>query len=219
MRIELRNRFTGDPVFTCDDGEHEDVASVLTHLRDTGVPTHGLDLRNSNFERCDFKGCQFRRCDFTGSTFTGCRLNGSTFYESDLADAVFKNCELAGVSFKKAHLLNCNFRSDITDARFGGAVTEGMIFRGHKLVGVRGIVQIYPIGSRNDKLTALNTESGIVLQTGCFTGTLERFHNKLEHSHGLKSPFFNRKEEFRFYMEYKNAIAMIQQHFKPVTMW
>jgi len=89
-----------------------------------------------------------------------------------------------------------------------GANLYGADLRGAgKLIGDRPIIQISPIGSRSDYLTAYITDNGIFLKTGCFFGTIENFKTALQNTHGN-----NTHAE-----EYTAALTLIETHVKIYT--
>ena len=98
-------------------------------------------------------------------------------------------------------------------ANLGGAYLDGANLGGAnlggagKLIGDRPILQIGPIGSRSDYLTAYITDNGLFLKTGCFFGTIENFKSAIKNTHGD-----NTHAE-----EYTAALTLIETHAKIYT--
>jgi len=100
------------------------------------------------------------------------------------------------------------YGADLRGADLCGADLRGANLRGAgKLIGDRPIIQISPIGSRSDFLTAYITDNGIFLKTGCFFGTVENFKSAIKNTHGD-----NIHAE-----EYTAALTLIETHVKIYT--
>lgn len=98
--------------------------------------------------------------------------------------------------------------ADLSGADLRGANLDGAnLYGAGKLIGDRPIIQISPIGSRSDYLTAYITDNGIFLKTGCFFGTIENFKTALQNTHGN-----NTHAE-----EYTAALTLIETHVKIYT--
>ena len=115
--------------------------------------------------------------------------DGANLYGADLRGADLRGADLYGADLRGADLYGADLR---------GA---------GKLIGDRPIIQISPIGSRSDYLTAYITDNGIFLKTGCFFGTIENFKTALQNTHGN-----NTHAE-----EYTAALTLIETHVKIYT--
>ena len=71
-----------------------------------------------------------------------------------------------------------------------------------KLVGYRPFFSIGPIGSRRDYMQAWITDSGLMIQAGCFYGTKAEFESKLTDEHG----------DNIHGDEYRSALVLIGKH-------
>ena len=116
---------------------------------------------------------------------------------------------LGGANLDGANLGGANLGGAYLDgANLGGAYLDGANLGGAgKLIGDRPIIQISPIGSRSDFLTAYITDNGIFLKTGCFFGTVENFKSAIKNTHGD-----NIHAE-----EYTAALTLIETHAKIYT--
>ena len=134
------------------------------------------------------------------------RLSGSVLFS--LKTESLKLCVEAavkdGANLRGAYLRGAN----LDGANLRGAYLRGANLDGAgKLIGDRPIIQISPIGSRSDYLTAYITDNGIFLKTGCFFGTIENFKTALQNTHGN-----NTHAE-----EYTAALTLIETHAKIYT--
>ena len=76
------------------------------------------------------------------------------------------------------------------------------------LFGERPLLQLGPLGSRNDVLLAFLTDRGVYLRAGCFSGSLEAFRAAVLATHG---PIGVHAEE------YTAAVTLIELHAKLWT--
>ena len=139
------------------------------------------------------------------------RLSGSVLFSLETESlklcveaAVKDGAYLRGAYLRGAYLRGANLDgANLRGAYLGGADLDGA----GKLIGDRPIIQISPIGSRSDYLTAYITDNGIFLKTGCFFGTIENFKTALQNTHGN-----NTHAE-----EYTAALTLIETHAKIYT--
>jgi uncharacterized protein YjbI with pentapeptide repeats len=114
--------------------------------------------------------------------------------------AVNDGANLRGAYLRGANLDGANLRG----ANLDGANLGGANLRGAKLIGDRPIIQIFPIGLRSDFLTAFITDRGLLLHTGCFFGTVDKFKTALKNTHGDNAHA----------QEYLAALSLIETHCK-----
>jgi len=125
------------------------------------------------------------------------RFGGSVLFS--LETESIKSCVEAGVK-SGANLGGAN----LDGANLGGANLDGANLGGAKLIGDRPIIQIFPIGSRSDFLTAFISDRGLLLHTGCFFGTVDKFKTALKNTHGDNAHA----------QEYLAALSLIETHCK-----
>ena len=104
---------------------------------------------------------------------------------------------------KKADLNKAN----LGGADLDGANLDGANLGGAKLIGERPIVQISPIGSRADFLSAYITDKGVFLKTGCFFGKIDKFRESRQKTHGDNAHA----------KEYIAALSLIETHAEIYT--
>ena len=121
--------------------------------------------------------------------------------------AVKEKANLRGANLYGANLRGADLRgADLYGANLRGAFLE---HEGKKLtlVGERPVLQITPIGSRNDTLFALITDGGVYVRAGCFFNTLTKFAAAVKAEHGTNVHA----------KEYAAAIALVKLHEKHWT--
>jgi len=153
----------------------------------------GADLSDAYLSGADLRDAYLRGANLSGADLSGANLRGAY-----LSDAYLRGANLSGADLRDAYLRGAN----LSDANLSGAYLSGADLSGAKLVGERPILQISPLGSRNDTLLALITSSGLRVKTGCFYGDREEFAAAIEDTHG----------DTVHGNEYRAALAMIDAH-------
>jgi len=83
-------------------------------------------------------------------------------------------------------------------AYLGSADLRGAKLQDAAITGQNAVIQIGPIGSRQDTLTVFRTDKGLRLQTGCFYGDSDTFLMKVMDTHGTNQHAKN----------YRNALEL-----------
>ena len=139
---------------------------------------------------------------------TRCALEQATKARANLARAYLADANLEGAYLEGANLARANLDgANLADAYLAGANLAGAYLDGANLAdanleGERPIFQIGPIGSRSAYLVAYASDQGVVLKTGCFTGSVAEFEDNLQAKHGNN----------QHAQEYRAALALIDIH-------
>ena len=137
------------------------------------------------------------------------RYTGAVLFEADIPDgtpsglvvrAALEQATKARAYLDGAYLAGAY----LAGADLAGANLAGANLAGANLAGNRPIFQIGPIGSRSAYLAAYLTDQGVILKTGCFTGSVKEFETKLQAEHG----------DNEHAQEYRAALALIDVHAK-----
>ena len=89
-----------------------------------------------------------------------------------LEEAVKNDANLCGANLGGAYLGGANLCGAYLGDEWG------------KLESVSDVLVVGPIGSRNGYTTIYHTDKGVFVACGCFRGTLDKFANKVEGTHG-----------------------------------
>ena len=138
----------------------------------------GADLRGANLYTANLSGANLSGADLRGADLNGADLSGANLYGASLRGADLSGADLRGANGEKL-----------------------------TLVGVRPLLRIGPLGSRNDTLDAWLTDKGIYVRAGCFWNTLPQFVKAVKATHKTN---LHAKE-------YAAAIALIKAHAKYWT--
>ena len=125
------------------------------------------------------------------------RYTDAVLYEADIPDDTPSGLQCR-VALEKATTTGAN----LDGAYLAGANLAGANLAGKKLIGARPVFQIGPIGSRCAQFVSYITEAGVLLNAGCFWGTVEEFREKLADTHGDND----------YAKEYNAALLMIDAH-------
>ena len=151
------------------------------------------DLRGSNLSYSNLRGSNLSGSDLSYSDLSGSDLSGSNLSGSDLSGS-----DLSGSNLSGSNLRGSNLRgSDLSYSDLSGAIV-----RHQKLIGARPFFHIGPIGSRCAQFVSYITEAGLLLNAGCFWGTVDEFRAKLADEHGDNDHA----------KEYEMALLMIEAH-------
>ena len=120
-------------------------------------------------------------------------LSGADLGYANLRSANLRSANLSGADLRVADLSGADLISAKTVTADGDPLT---------LIGPRPIIQIGPIGSREDYLIAWMTDRGVYIRAGYFWGSLEAFWAAVTATHGANAHA----------REYRAAIALIECH-------
>ena len=190
MIFEIKHRFSGSVLFSLE-------TESLKLCVEAAVKS-GAYLDGANLDGAYLSGAYLRGANLSGAYLRGANLDGA-----NLSGAYLDSANLDGANLDGAYLSGAYLDGAYLDgANLSGANLDGANLRGSKLIGDRPIIQIFPIGSRGDYLTAYITDKGPFVKTGCFFGTIEKFKEAVKNTHGNN----NHAEE------YLAAIALIETH-------
>lgn len=175
---QIKYRYTGDVLYEYEDG------MSLRHA-----------LEKATREGAKLCGADLQGADLQGADLCGAKLQGADLYGANLCDAKLQGADLQG--------------ANLCDAKLRGAYLQGAYLQGanlcgaEKLIGERPILQVGPIGSRADYLTAYITDQGLRFDAGCQRQiTREVFEVLLYETHG----------DNIHAKEYRAALALIDAH-------
>jgi uncharacterized protein YjbI with pentapeptide repeats len=176
--IQIKHRITGAVLF-----EHETTDERIAS---------GLATRDALEAACE-TGANLAGANLAGANLDGAYLAGANLARANLARAYLAGANLDGANLDGAYLAGANLaRANLARANLDGAY----------LASDRPVLNIGPIGSRNDYLTAYCTDKGVVVRTGCFTGTRDEFSAAVRKTHG----------DNKHAREYVAALALIDAH-------
>ena len=208
MEIIIRDRWTGDPIYTARDVEN--LCQALTEAIGSRANLYGADLSRANLYGANLYGADLYGADLYGANLSGANLSranlsGANLSRADLYGANLYRANLYGANLSRANLYGADLSgADLSGADLSGADLYGADLSGANLSGakgIRGILNIGPIGSRSAYLTAIRKDDlTIEIWTGCFRGTITEFKNSARATH----------DDNRHGLNYRSAIALIE---------
>lgn len=118
--------------------------------------------------------------------------SSDVLFEHDVQDGIINRTREAIVVAvcSGASLSNADLRgADLSNANLSGANLRGADLSGAHIAenyiadAGRCVVQIGPIGSRGDQLIVFRTNNGLLVVTGCFTGSDDEFLSAVSATH------------------------------------
>ena len=176
--IKIKNRWNGKVLHR---GEHADVKEAVEAAVKAGANLRDADLDGANLRDAYLAGANLRDAYLAGANLrdaylAGANLRGANLRGADLDGANLRDACLAGAYLSGASLSD----AILSGAQVGKGGDEAT------LVGSRPVVQIGPIGSRNDWLLVFWCgDAGVRISTGCQKQiTEEYFLERLAEAHG-----------------------------------
>lgn len=196
--IEIKSGWDGALLYS---GEHTDVKEAAEAAVKVGANLSGAYLADADLSDADLDGANLADANLSGADLSGAYLVGVNLSDADLTCANLSGAYLVRANLSGANLDGANLtcaslaRASLTCANLARANLAGARLAdakigvgddGARLVGLRPIVQIGPIGSRNDWLLVFWCgDSGMRISTGCQNQITEhRFLERLTEAHG-----------------------------------
>ena len=181
--IEIKSRWNGEVLYS---GEHADIKEAVEAAVKAGADLRDADLRDADLRDANLRGANLRGANLRGANLRDANLRGANLRDANLRDADLCGADLGGANLRGADLGGADLR---------GANLRGANLRGAKvgkggdeatLVGSRPVVQIGPIGSRNDWLLVFWCgDAGVRISAGCQKQISEaHFLKRLAYRHG-----------------------------------
>jgi uncharacterized protein YjbI with pentapeptide repeats len=177
MKYAIKHRYTDAVLYEADIPD--DTPSGLQ----CRVALEKATAARANLAGAFLAGAYLARANLDGAFLAGANLAGANLDGAFLAGANLDGAFLAGAYLARANL-------------------DGAFLAGKKLIGARPVFQIGPIGSRCAQFVSYITEAGVLLNAGCFWGTVDEFRAKLADTHGNNDHA----------KEYEMALLMIDAH-------
>jgi len=169
----------------------------LTEVNWTGANLTEVNLTGADRTGAGLSGANLTSAGLTRADLTGAYLTSANLTSADLSGANLTSAYLSRANLTSAYLT----RADLTGANLTGAT----IIDNETLLGCRPVIQIGPIGSRKDYLTAYSTNKGQRFDIGCQRQiTREIFEKRITEQH----------DNNKCAQEYHAALAFIDAHHK-----
>ena len=128
MKIEIKNRFTGNVQFTAEiDCDEKSPTSIKFGLAlkwgiENDANLRGANLRGANLSGAYLSGANLRGANLRGANLRGAYLSGAYLSDANLRDAYLSGAYLSGANLRGANLRGANLRdANLSDADLRGA--------------------------------------------------------------------------------------------------
>ena len=166
-----------------------------------------LDLQEANLS-----GANLSEANLSGAKLSGAKLFEAKLFGANLSEANLSGANLSGANLFGANLLEAKlFGANLSGAKLSGANLSGANLFGANLSGagsekliIKDFISITGIGSSNRQTLFFKTYECVMIQCGCFYGSLEQFEKQVKETHKG-----NKHEK-----EYLKAIELIKIKFE-----
>ncbi len=150
------------------------------------------NLSRANLSEADLSEADLSEADLSEADLSEADLSEANLYRADLTEANLFAADLTEANLTEANLTEADLsRANLTEAD----LSRANLYRADLSYY---ILQIGPIGSRNDYLIY---KTGIdEIKTGCFTGTLAEFEAAVEETHG----------DTKYGQQYRKAVEFLK---------
>ena len=95
MKHEIKNRWTGEVLFSCEIPEGMESGMIARHAVETAI-AEGADLRGADLWGADLRGANLRGADLRGADLWGADLWGADLRDANLRGADLEGADLWG---------------------------------------------------------------------------------------------------------------------------
>ncbi|RZG63633.1 pentapeptide repeat-containing protein [Acinetobacter bouvetii] len=132
QKHEIKNRWTGEVLFTCDIPEGMESGMIARHAVETAI-AQDANLRDANLRDADLWGANLRDADLEDANLRGANLEDANLLGANLQGANLLGANLLGANLQGANLRDANLRdANLRGANLLGANLQGADLRGAK---------------------------------------------------------------------------------------
>ena len=121
QKYEIKNRFTGEVLFSCDIPEGMESGMIARHALETAI-ADGANLEGANLQCANLWGANLRDANLCGVNLRDANLCGVNLRDANLRDA-----NLWGANLRDANLCGVNLR----DAKNAPVIISGLRWTVH----------------------------------------------------------------------------------------
>ena len=123
MKHEIKNRFTGDVLFTCDIPEGMESGMIARHALETAI-AEGANLQDANLWGANLQDANLQDANLQDANLRGADLQGANLWGANLRGA-----DLRGANLRGADLWGANLRgADLQDAKNPPMIITGLLW-------------------------------------------------------------------------------------------
>ena len=103
MKHEIKNRWTGEVLFTCEVPEGMESGMIARHTAETAI-AEGANLVDADLRGADLRGANLRGANLVDANLRGADLRGANLVDANLVDADLRGANLRGANLRGANL-------------------------------------------------------------------------------------------------------------------
>ena len=139
------------------------------------IAEHQKWLNDEGGARADLSGADLSRADLSGADLYGANLYGANLSGADLSGADLSGANLYGANLSGA---------DLSGADLSGADLSGAYLSGADLHGANAIIAFGPMPTSGRIIYAARHDEGVIMvNAGCFWGTVAALRAKVKEEH------------------------------------
>ena len=125
MKHEIKNRWTGEVLFTYEAPEGMESGMIARHAVETAI------AQDANLRGADLVGADLQDANLVGANLVDANLRGANLRGANLVDADLRGADLRGANLRGADLVDADLRgADLRGADLVGAKNAPMIITG-----------------------------------------------------------------------------------------
>jgi hypothetical protein len=141
----------------------------------------GANLGGANLEDANLRDANLWDANLRGANLWDANLEGANLWDANLEDANLGDANLEDANLRGANLRGANLRgANLWDANLRGA----------NLGGAKHIVTVSGVGSTGRYAYFVNHTDCIMVQAGCFWGTIDELLQKAQDENGADSDHY-----------------------------
>ena len=184
MKIEIKSWLNGGVLF---EGDFSCIADAVKDALKSLASLSRADLSLASLSRADLSRADLSYANLSLADLSGANLSGANLYGANLYGANLYGANLCGANLYGANLCGAKLKN-------GELIDKS----------TRPFFSVYPLGADARTLMSFSTDKGIILQAGCFHGTIAEFKKALKKKHG----------ENDIATEYLAAVKLCKLHHK-----
>ena len=128
MKHEIKNRWTGEVLFTYEAPEGMESGMIARHAVETAI-AQDANLQYANLRGADLRGADLRDANLRGANLVGANLVGANLRGANLRGANLVNANLVGANLVGANLVGADlWGANLRDAKNAPMIITGLLW-------------------------------------------------------------------------------------------
>ena len=133
MKHEIKNRWTGEVLFTYEAPEGMESGMIARHAVETAIAQNtnlwDANLVDANLQDANLVGANLRGANLRGANLQDANLQDANLQDANLQDANLQGANLQGANLQDANLRGANLRgANLQDAKNAPMIITGLLW-------------------------------------------------------------------------------------------